>query len=738
VHLPRSFRGRCLALLAFFLWPILATAQNPPEIGIYFGLRAPDGGRAAVQFGATSSTPVTWRVQVGPRFYDVAVNGASFMAPNFHLTFGSIGPFSLADSDAPLTLFATNAFGTSSSSGGILSVYGVAPSIETGGHPATQRATIGNDAVFRVTASGSLPLTYQWRKNGSAITGATNATYVVRNSTLADGGSYQVVVSNPYGIFTSDSATLTVTPAPPNIVSHPQSLAVNAGASAQFQVTATGAATLRYQWKKDGTNISGATQSTFSLATVQAADAGAYHVVVSNDVDTVTSSSARLTVTAAPIVFTEQPRSGTVAVGGAYTLTAVATGTAPITYQWRKDNAAIAGATLDQLALTNIQLGAAGSYSVTASNAAGSATSTSATVTVIAAPTLSQTPQPTRVLLGQAADFRAAAPGAGMTYQWRKDGADLPGATLASLTLPGTRAADAGGYSVAVTNLAGVTVSESARLDVALPGRLVNLSVLTSLQQNGDEFRLGFVLGGAATAGTKSLLVRAVGPSLAQLGVGDPLADPRMELFSGATKAGENNDWSGAGQIVDAAARLGAFPLSGASTKDAALYAAGLATGDTSAKISNNASSGGTILAEVYDATALTELAVDTPRLVNVSVLKPIGSGLTAGFVVAGDTDVTVLIRAIGPSLATFGVTDFADDPRLELRGADGLAGANQDWAGTTALTEAFGRVGAFPLNAGSKDAAMLATLAPGNYTAQVLSAGARSGTVLIEIYEVP
>jgi len=149
----------------------------------------------------------------------------------------------------------------------------------------------------------------------------------------------------------------------------------------------------------------------------------------------------------------------------------------------------------------------------------------------------------------------------------------------------------------------------------------------------------------------------------------------------------------------------------------------------------------GTVIAEVYDATANGSFdASRTPRLINLSVSKNVGTGLTMGFVIGGSTGKTMLVRAIGPTLGSaFGVPGVMSDPKLELFDRDGKSIAtNDNWGGATALAFAFGDTGAFALNAGSADAALLTTLAPGNYTAQVTVATGATGVALVEVYEVP
>jgi hypothetical protein len=266
----------------------------------------------------------------------------------------------------------------------------------------------------------------------------------------------------------------------------------------------------------------------------------------------------------------------------------------------------------------------------------------------------------------------------------------------------------------------------------------VNLSILTSLTSATDSFTFGVVVGGAGTLGAKPLLVRAAGPSLIPLGVGDVLQDPKLEFFSGSAKIGENDNWGGSAALSAAMAQVGAFPFSSATSRDAAISLPSLASGGNSARISG--SGAGTVIAELYDATPQGGFTATTPRLVNVSVLKHLGSGVTAGFVVGGSTSRRVLIRAVGPTLgnAPFNVPDVVADPQLALFSGPTQVSANDNWGGTGELTAAFAQVGAFPLPATSRDAALLVTLQPGSYTVQVNGIGGTTGVALVEVYEVP
>jgi hypothetical protein len=369
-----------------------------------------------------------------------------------------------------------------------------------------------------------------------------------------------------------------------------------------------------------------------------------------------------------------------------------------------------------------------------------------ATLAAAAPPVITASPGDRVVAEGASTTFTVAIdnPDTGTTFQWRRNGTVIPGATAASLTLAATSTADAGQYTVEVRNSLGTATTDFAVLTVvpaAQAGRIINLSVLTSLDATAGDFTVGFVVGGASTTGTKALLVRAGGPSLSRFGVTSPLADPRLELFSGTTRTGENDNWGGNAMLTAAIAQVGAFGYTSVDSRDAAIFAPTAARGDSSMKISSTtAGATGAVIAEVYDATPAAAFTATTPRLMNVSVLKPIGAGVTlsAGFVIGGITPKTVLIRAIGPGLTAFGLPGAIADPRLSIfrQGASAAIAENNNWGGAAALRTAFTSVGAFDLANASLDAAVLLTLDPGDYVAQ--ATGTAAGTVLVEVYDVP
>ncbi len=182
----------------------------------------------------------------------------------------------------------------------------VPPTVISG--PQSQTLNVGQTVTFTVTAGGSQPMTYLWRKdganlaNGGNVSGATNPTLTLTNVQGSNAGAYTVVVSNDGGSVTSGGAVLAVN-TPPVILTHPVSRTITVGQSVSFSVMASGTGTLAYQWKRNGANITGANASTYTIGSVQSTDAAdmpGYTVVVSNAVGATTSAAATLVVATTP------------------------------------------------------------------------------------------------------------------------------------------------------------------------------------------------------------------------------------------------------------------------------------------------------------------------------------------------------------------------------------------------------------------------------------------------------
>ena len=321
-----------------------------------------------------------------------------------------------------------------------------------------------------------------------------------------------------------------------------------------------------------------------------------------------------------------------------------------------------------------------------------------------------------------------------VNYEWFKDGVSLAtsgnqtgisGTRTAQLTVAGADAADAGAYYCVISNSAGRIVSKAADVRYEpLAARIGNVSLRATLQA-----RQPLIVGLTMSGGAKPVLMRAVGPGLGAFGVANAMPDPSLALFEGATVVATNDNWTPDSSLATTTTAVGAFPLVTGS-KDAVLLRS-LADGKT---LQVQGVADGNVLVEVYDAGDGT-----TPRLTNVSARSLAGTGgnvLIAGFSILGNTSKRVLIRAVGPTLSQFAVPGVLADPKLEVYSGQSRIAENDNWAAS--LGASFNAVGAFALPAGSRDAAVELTLAPGGYTVHVSPATGATGEVLIEIYELP
>jgi hypothetical protein len=278
---------------------------------------------------------------------------------------------------------------------------------------------------------------------------------------------------------------------------------------------------------------------------------------------------------------------------------------------------------------------------------------------------------------------------------------------------------------------------------------LLNLSVRTKLNA-GDNFVVGFVVAGDTPV---RVLVRAVGPTLANFGVTDAMANPKIKFSSvvGPNIDAQNDDWSSPepllGSINVATLSLtsmeNAFPLPPGS-KDAALLVE-LRPGPYLLTISGStASDQGTVLAEIYHLNPGSER--NAGRLINVSVRATTSANapLLGGFVTSGPVDKKILVRVAGPILASFGVVGASEDTRLDLMNQDGtIIRSNDNWdsgpvSEVVELRQAFTKSGAFAYKQGVGDAAAIVNIPAGSYTLRGSTVSGASGIILLEIYELP
>jgi hypothetical protein len=251
--------------------------------------------------------------------------------------------------------------------------------------------------------------------------------------------------------------------------------------------------------------------------------------------------------------------------------------------------------------------------------------------------------------------------------------------------------------------------------------RLINLSTRGQVQTGNNVMIGGFIIQGSLP---KTVVVRAVGPSLAAYGVSGPLADPKLDLYSGQTVIASNDDWGSAVNAAD----IQASSFAPGNTKESAILTT-LNPGAYTAIVRGVGETSGVGIVEVFE--------VDTPEnpLINIStrgLVQTLDNVLIAGFIIQGDSSKTVLIRAGGPSLAAYGVPGVLANPRLDLYSGQSIIYSNDNWgdAANAVAIQATGKAPADPL-----ESAILVTLQPGAYTAIVRGADGGSGVGIVEVF---
>ncbi len=368
----------------------------------------------------------------------------------------------------PFFLMVSNAFGIATS------VDAVAPSISF--QPLSQVVIAGTNVTLSANVNGSAPLYYQWRVNGTNVASGTGSDLTFTPVSLTNAGTYSVLVSNQFGTTVSSNATLTVFSAP-QITQQPQGQIVKAAANVIFTATVIGTAPLSYQWRLNEHNIAGATTSKYTVINSQAAKAGVYTLVITNNYGVTISDDAPLTI-GIPLKITTQPHSQTVLAGDNATFTVGLTGTQPEFFQWFFGATRLLGATNATLNVNGVQATNAGNYKVVVSNAVSTVTSLAATLTVTSMPLITQPPQDTNVVVGLNASFKVVAVGtAPLRYQWKLNGTNVAGGTGPTLVVAAVNFNKVGNYTVTITNSFG-SVFAGAVLRAVPPAPTISASVV--------------------------------------------------------------------------------------------------------------------------------------------------------------------------------------------------------------------------------------------------------------------
>jgi sugar lactone lactonase YvrE len=338
-------------------------------------------------------------------------------------------------------------------------------------------ASLRGPSGVAVDASGNLLIADTGNGRIRKVALAGLPTLTLANVSTSAAGDYQVIIVGPYGSVTSSVASLTVL-FPPSIISQPANVAVAVGGAAKFTVAATGTPPLSYAWYFNGFNpVQAGTNSALSLANVSLTMGGYYTVVITNLFGSVTGDVATLSVGYPPTIASE-PTNKTALFGSTATLTVAAAGVGPFTYQWQFNgtNGPYSFPSIPSLTLANVSGSAAGDYQVVITSPYGSVTSSVATLTVLAPPSIVAQPANFAVAVGGAATFSVAATGdQPLSYAWYCNGTNLvQTGTNTTLSLAKVTFAAGGSYTVVITNLFGTVTSDVATLSVGHPPSIAN------------------------------------------------------------------------------------------------------------------------------------------------------------------------------------------------------------------------------------------------------------------------
>ncbi|MBI5218218.1 MAG: immunoglobulin domain-containing protein [Bacteroidia bacterium] len=337
--------------------------------------------------------------------------------------------------------------------------------------PGSMVKCVGSSATLTVSVSGTPPFQYQWKKNGSVMTGQTSSTLNFISLALGDEAGYVCVVANGYGTATTDTAFIKVVSNAPTFTSQPAGHTICEGDSVYFSITASGLY-MGYQWQFDGSNITNAFGPFYSISSVISSQSGAYTCVVTNACGSVTSNAATLIVNVPPQI-TTQPENQVICLTEDANFVVVASGT-NLNYQWKKEGINISGANTDTYTITNVSVSNEAVYSCVIWNNCDTVTTIDVALSTIVLPDITAQPTAFSQCLGDTITFITTANGTPpITFQWYLNGTAITDATNHTLTINGITESLGGSYYCAITNPCGTIYTDSAALNVKLPPSII-------------------------------------------------------------------------------------------------------------------------------------------------------------------------------------------------------------------------------------------------------------------------
>lgn len=658
--------------------------------------------------------------------------------------------------------------------------------------PAALNAFTGQTVVFTVTATGgTAALSYQWRKDGVNLAGATGASLRLSQVTSANVGSYDVIVSDQLGLVTSASAALTVSPTLAVTTTVSGRHLVNAGQPLTLTALPAIPGPITYQWLRNGLPLTGANAATFSVTSATPAHAGTYRVVATNAVGAAYSAPIFVGVPAALELRawgdnssgqTTLPAGLTgvigVAAGSSHSLALKSDGTV---VAWGYNNY---GQTNVPVGLTNVVAIAAGPSFSMALRGDG---------TVVTWGNVNYTPSGltgvVAIAAGLGSGLAAAIKADGTVVTWDSSAvraefpAGLSEVIALSLGYYDRVALKADGTVVAATNsnnynstplpagLTGVVALSGGYYqtlalksdgtvvawgynnygDATVPAGLSGVTAIATGQYLSYAFKAdgSVVSWGASSSLTSGVL--GVSPFVAlSLGYSHGLAlrDPSGDVAPVIT-AQPVAQTATAGQSVTLSVTATGTPLPSFqwSRDGTPIYGATAATLTfTSVSTSNSGSYTVDVTNSLGTVTSSAVVLAVNPTLNQRGLLASSAHAnagpfaLTGTFTVEGTVAKQMLIRGVGPALAPFGVGDVLADPQLAITTSAGVSVVtNDNWntaANASQVTSVSAQVGAFAFAAGSKDAAVLRTFAPGTYHVRLTGAAGAGGIAFLEIYD--